>query len=81
MISIAGIPLKVTVSSLMHISKNKRFYASGGERMAYIPLSYGFEQLFGDALYFLGIFIIVATIVCIISGFICSFFYDAGVYV
>ncbi|WP_281275684.1 hypothetical protein [Ureibacillus thermophilus] len=41
--------------------------------MAY-PM-YGLEQLLIDAIYFLGIFIIVATIICVISGAIYSFLY------
>ncbi|MFC5542471.1 MAG: hypothetical protein C0P75_011795 [Bacilli bacterium] len=47
--------------------------------MGYYPVGYGFEQLLIEALYFFGMFVIVASIVSVIYGFIYSFLYGVDV--
>lgn len=47
--------------------------------MGYYPMGYGFEQILINILYYLGVFIIIATIVCVIYGFIYSLIFGVGV--
>ncbi|NLY81077.1 MAG: hypothetical protein GX072_14670 [Lysinibacillus sp.] len=44
--------------------------------VTYHPFIYGLQEIYSYVLYFLGLFIIIATIACVIYGFFHALFYS-----